>query len=130
MNNSVFYIHGQHEGKFNLTGEQLNSLGIVLKAFSQHEKVGCDDKIDSIQFTDEWVILFTTNGVEILHVDSEHVKFTTTNIESSEECTFLNYLEAYEYMFIKESDVISEKIETIVKSLNEFNEILNNLKNK
>ena len=67
MNNSVFYIHGQHEGKFNLTGEQLNSLGIVLKAYGQHEEVGCDDKIDSIQFTDEWVILFTTNGVEILH---------------------------------------------------------------
>lgn len=125
------YIHGQHEGKFNLTGDQLNSLGIVLKAYSQHEKVGCDDKIDSIQFTDEWVILFTNNGVEILHVlDNKHVKFTSTNIESSEERTFLNYREAYEYMFVKESDVISERIETIVKSLNEFNEILNNLKNK
>lgn len=124
--NSVLYIHGQHEGNFDLTGEQLNSLAIVLKAYKHHEKVGCDDKIDSIQITDEWVILFTTNGVEILHAfDDNELRFTSTNIESGEENTFGDYRLAYEYQFIKEDDVINEKLETIINSLKDIKKQLN-----
>jgi len=125
--NSVLYIHGQHEGKFDLDGDQLNALGIVLKAFSRHEKIGCDDKIHSIQITDEWVVILTENGVEILKAfgTRDEVRFTSINSESGEEKTFDDYKSAYEYQFIKEVDVISEKIETIIGSLNELKKELN-----
>jgi hypothetical protein len=119
--NSVLYIHGQHEGSFNIDADQLNSLGIVLKAFNRQENVGCDDKIDSIQITEEWVILFTTNGVEILHAfDDNELRYTSTNTESGEEKTFNDYRSAYEYQFIEENDVICDKIETIIDSLNDI----------
>jgi hypothetical protein len=125
--NSVLFINGQHEGNFNLDSQQINSLGIVLNAFSNHEDVGCDDKIYSIQITDEWVVMLTENGVEILKAfgDKDVLMFTSINAESSEEKTFNTYREAYEYQFIKEDDVISDKIESLIQSLKEIKNELN-----
>jgi len=109
MSNSVLLIHGQQLGSFDLTGQHLNSFDLVLNGYRQHEQVGCDDKIDTIRFTDDCVILFTTNGVEIKHdFDETDIEFSSINSESGIEGVFFNYRSAYEYQFITEVDVISE----------------------
>jgi hypothetical protein len=124
--NSVLYIHGQQEGQFNLSYSQTKALGLALKGYSNHEKIGCDDKIDSIQVNDFYVKILTTNGVEILsRIFDKKLFYTSNNIESGEEKTFDNYKEAYEYQFIEEKDVIGEKLETIISSLNDIKKELN-----
>jgi len=126
---TTIYVGGEQDGSFILNDKQIESLGKVLRGYATHEKIGNDDKVESILATDKEVILQTTNGIEILsHLTDDAIDtplYSSINVESGEMQTYRSYIEAYEWQFYEERDGITATLDKVITLLTEIKNDLN-----